>query len=173
MRDHRRCASWMVMLGWLLGCGWQAMPAVAAEAESDGSFLLYAPSGTEQRLLVVRARPAPRDGTGDQKTGDKNTATLELVRTLGLRFPAGRITDHPTLPLLYVSGEGRAGGPNAAVVPADKIPWGMTLAPDGRFLAVTGFESATLMLYAIDADGGLTRAATLPVDKQVSDVIAR
>ena len=387
MRDHRRCASWMVMLGWLLGCGWQAMPAVAAEAESDGSFLLYAPSGTEQRLLVVRARPAPRDGTGDGTTGDKNTATLELVRTLGLRFPAGRITDHPTLPLLYVSGEGRAGGPNAAVVPldaaglpqepqhltldhrysslstdrsgrfllgcdyasgavdvfpldaagvpgkrvhgldegrkhahfvlpspdnrsvyipyvkesnalyqyafdaatgrlsplepkdvgppadsgprhlvyhprlplvyfseeqglgvsayrraedgrlsfwhharavpadapssgvtssdivitpdgrhlyagirghshaydfiasyavgddgrlsprglaaADKIPWGMTLAPDGRFLAVTGFESATLMLYAIDADGGLTRAATLPVDKQVSDVIAR
>ena len=75
MRDHRRCASWMVMLGWLLGCGWQAMPAVAAEAESDGSFLLYAPSGTEQRLLVVRARPAPRVGTGDGTTGDKNTKT--------------------------------------------------------------------------------------------------
>jgi hypothetical protein len=29
------------------------------------------------------------------------------------------------------------------------------------------------MLYAIDADGGLTRAATLPVDKQISDIIAR
>ncbi len=58
-------------------------------------------------------------------------------------------------------------------MPADKIPWGMTLSPDGRVLAVTGFESATLMLYAIDADGGLTRAATLPVDKQISDIIAR
>ena len=58
-------------------------------------------------------------------------------------------------------------------MPADKIPWGMTLSPDGRFLAVTGFESATLMLYAIAADGGLTRAVTLPVDKQISDIIAR
>jgi hypothetical protein len=54
----------------------------------------------------------------------------------------------------------------ARAVPADKIPWGMTLSPDGRFLAVTGFESATLMLYAIAADGGLPRAASAcsPVD---------
>ncbi|MFM9195900.1 MAG: lactonase family protein, partial [Planctomycetia bacterium] len=59
------------------------------------------------------------------------------------------------------------------LVPADKIPWGMTLSPDGRFLAVTGFESGTLMLYAIAADGSLTRAATLPVDKQIFDIIAR
>ncbi|MFM9198066.1 MAG: hypothetical protein ACKOWG_20460, partial [Planctomycetia bacterium] len=101
-------ASWIVMmgwlLGWLLGWGWQAMPAVAAEAESAGSFLLYAPSSTEQRLLVVRARPAPGDGTGDQKTGGKNTATLEIVRTLGLGFAARTITAHPTRPLIYVSG---------------------------------------------------------------------
>ncbi|MFM8804142.1 MAG: hypothetical protein ACKOK8_09570, partial [Planctomycetia bacterium] len=119
MRDHRCLALSIVMLGWLLGWGWQAMPAVAAKADSAGSFLLYAPSSTEQRLRVVRARPARPDGTGDQNTGDKTTATLEIVRMLGLGFPAGRITDHPTLPLLYVSSEGRAGGPNAAVVPLD------------------------------------------------------
>jgi 6-phosphogluconolactonase (cycloisomerase 2 family) len=45
--------------------------------------------------------------------------------------------------------------------------------PDGRFLAVTGYESSTLMVYAIAADGGLTRAATLPWDERITDVIAR
>jgi 6-phosphogluconolactonase (cycloisomerase 2 family) len=59
------------------------------------------------------------------------------------------------------------------LVPADKIPWGMAVSPDGRFLAVTGFESATLMVYAIAADGGLTRAATLPIDKGITDILAR
>jgi len=49
----------------------------------------------------------------------------------------------------------------------------MALSPDGRFLAVTGFDSATLMLYSIAADGGLTRSATLPVDKGITDVVAR
>ena len=119
MRDHRCRAVWMVMMGWLLGCGWQAMPAVAAEAEPDGSFLLYAPSGTERRLLVVRARPAPRDESGDNTIGDKHSATLEIVRTVGLGFAARTISAHPTRPLIYVSGEGRADSPNAAVVPLD------------------------------------------------------
>ena len=59
------------------------------------------------------------------------------------------------------------------LVPADKIPWGMAVSPDGRFLAVTGFESATLMVYAIAADGSLTRAATLAIDKQIADIFAR
>lgn len=59
------------------------------------------------------------------------------------------------------------------LVPADKIPWGMAVSPDGRFLAVTGFESATLMLYAIAADGSLTRAATLAIDKRIADLVAR
>ena len=59
------------------------------------------------------------------------------------------------------------------LAPADSVPWGMAVSPDGRFLAVTGWGSATLMVYAIAADGSLTRAATLPWDKQISDVIAR
>jgi 6-phosphogluconolactonase len=58
-------------------------------------------------------------------------------------------------------------------VATDKIPWGMALSPDGRFLAVTGFDSATLVLYSIAGDGGLARAATLPWDRQISSVIAR
>jgi 6-phosphogluconolactonase len=59
------------------------------------------------------------------------------------------------------------------LVPADKIPWGMAVSPDGRFLAATGFESATLVVYAIDTEGRLTRAATIPIDKQVADIVAR
>lgn len=56
---------------------------------------------------------------------------------------------------------------------ADMVPWGMAVSPDGRFLAVTGYTSATLMVYAIAADGSLTRAATLPWEKNVSDIVAR
>ena len=59
------------------------------------------------------------------------------------------------------------------LVPADTIPWGMAVSPDGRYLAVTGFNSATLMVYAIAADGSLTRAATLPWDERITDVIVR
>ena len=59
------------------------------------------------------------------------------------------------------------------LVPADKIPWGMVVSPDGRSLAVTGAESATLMVYAIAADGSLTRAATLAIDNGITDIVAR
>lgn len=59
------------------------------------------------------------------------------------------------------------------LVPADKIPWGLAVSPDGRFLAVTGFQSATLVLYSIAADGSLTRAATLSWDERIADLVAR
>jgi hypothetical protein len=59
------------------------------------------------------------------------------------------------------------------LVPADKVPWGMALSPDGRFLAATGYNTATLVLYRRAADGSLTRVATLPWDGQIPDVIAR
>ena len=49
----------------------------------------------------------------------------------------------------------------------------MVVSPDGRHLAATGAESATLMVYAIAADGSLTRAATLPIDKGITDIVAR
>jgi 6-phosphogluconolactonase (cycloisomerase 2 family) len=58
------------------------------------------------------------------------------------------------------------------LVTADKIPWGMAVSPDGRFLAATGFESATLVVY-IDRDGRLTRAATLPWDERIANIVAR
>jgi kynureninase len=93
------------------------MPAVAGGA--DDGFLLYAPSGKQRGLLVVRALTETK--------GDKVSATLELVRTEPLGFPASHIAVHPTLPLVYVSGGPGKDGHNAAVVPLDKA--GMPLEP--------------------------------------------
>lgn len=59
------------------------------------------------------------------------------------------------------------------LVAADKIPWGMAVSPDGRFVMATGFGSASLVVYAIAADGSLTRKATLPWDPRITDVVAR
>ena len=56
---------------------------------------------------------------------------------------------------------------------ADKIPWGLTLSPGGRYLLVTAFKSATLTAYAIGADGGLKKVASLSWDRSISDLEAR
>lgn len=159
MRDHRCRGVRMLVLGWLLAVGWQAVPPVAVGAEAGGAFTLYAPSGSEQRLLVVRARPA----TGDDKGG----ATLEIVRTLPLGFPGGTITAHATLPLLYVSGGRGKDGHNAAVVPLDAA--GLPREPRpvsldrgyaflstdraGRFLLGCDYGSGAVDVYPLDAEG--------------------
>ena len=59
------------------------------------------------------------------------------------------------------------------LTPADKIPWGLTLSPDGKHLLVSAFKSGTLKAYAIEADGDLTLAASLDWDPQISDLEAR
>ncbi len=56
---------------------------------------------------------------------------------------------------------------------ADKIPWGFTLSPDGKYVLVTGFKAGTLTAFAIDDSGELRRAAKLTWDPQISDVEAR
>ena len=56
---------------------------------------------------------------------------------------------------------------------ADKIPWGFTLSPDGKYVLVTGFKAGTLTAFAIDNKGDLKRAASLGWDMQISDVVAR
>lgn len=57
------------------------------------------------------------------------------------------------------------------LTPADRIPWGLTLSPDGRFLLVTAFQGETLTAFEISNSGDLTRAASLPWDKQISDLV--
>ena len=59
------------------------------------------------------------------------------------------------------------------LTPADKIPWGLTLSPDGRFLLATAFQGATLTAFKIGDDGNLTRTGSLEWDKNISDVVTR
>ena len=56
---------------------------------------------------------------------------------------------------------------------ADKIPWGLTLSPDGRFLLVSATTGATLTAYRITKAGDLRRAATLEWEPRMSDLVAR
>lgn len=59
------------------------------------------------------------------------------------------------------------------LTPADKIPWGLALSPDGQYLLATAFEGATLTAFEIGKDGELTKAASLAWDKQISDLVTR
>jgi 6-phosphogluconolactonase (cycloisomerase 2 family) len=43
---------------------------------------------------------------------------------------------------------------------ADKVPWGLTLSPDGKFLLVSATTGASLAAYRISKDGNLKRVAT-------------
>lgn len=153
MRDRRSLVSWIVIVvGWMLACGWQAG---AVGAEADGGFTLYAPSAHQQRLLVVRARPA------------KDGVALEVVASPKLEVGGNAIAAHPTRPLLYVSGAGGKDGPNAVVVPLDAA--GMPqeaksfklghehnyLSTDraGKFLMGTDYWSGIVDVYPLDAAG--------------------
>jgi 6-phosphogluconolactonase len=155
MRSHRRHTSFISLLACVLAFGWHAVPPVAVGADTDGGFTLYAPSGSQQRLLVVRARPA-RDGV-----------ELELVRTVNLGFRGGTIAAHATRPLLYVSGGRGQDGHNAAVVPLDEAglpeePRPVTLDHSyaslstdraGRFLLGCDYGSGAVDVFPLDAAG--------------------
>jgi 6-phosphogluconolactonase len=57
--------------------------------------------------------------------------------------------------------------------PADKIPWGFALSPGGEYLFVTAFEGATITAYKVGKDGSLEKAASVPCDKGIFDILAR
>jgi 6-phosphogluconolactonase len=59
------------------------------------------------------------------------------------------------------------------LTPADKIPWGLALSPDGEYLLVSATTGATLTAYRITAEGDLEKAASLPWDAEISDLITR
>ncbi len=59
------------------------------------------------------------------------------------------------------------------LTPADAIPWGFALSPDGKFLVVTAFRGGTLTAYAVQANGELAKAASLEWDESISDVVCR
>ncbi|MEM7143878.1 MAG: beta-propeller fold lactonase family protein [Verrucomicrobiota bacterium] len=57
--------------------------------------------------------------------------------------------------------------------PADAIPWGLALSPDGQYLLVTAFKGATLTAYEITDDGDLKKAASLSIPEKISDLVTR
>jgi 6-phosphogluconolactonase (cycloisomerase 2 family) len=54
---------------------------------------------------------------------------------------------------------------------ADKIPWGLALSPDAKYLLVSAHTGATLTAYRITTEGGLDQAASLSWDAEISDLI--
>ncbi|QDU62978.1 6-phosphogluconolactonase [Planctomycetes bacterium Pan216] len=54
---------------------------------------------------------------------------------------------------------------------ADTIPWCLQLTPDERHLLVSATKAGTLTAYEVGDDGGLSKAASIPWDKQIYDMI--
>jgi 6-phosphogluconolactonase len=59
------------------------------------------------------------------------------------------------------------------LTPADKIPWGLELSPDGKYLLVSAYTGATLTAYRITSEGDLEKAASLSWDAEISDLLTR
>ncbi|HEV7406706.1 MAG TPA: beta-propeller fold lactonase family protein [Chthoniobacteraceae bacterium] len=57
--------------------------------------------------------------------------------------------------------------------PADKIPWGLALSPDSRYLLATAFDGATLMAWKIGETGDLAKAGSLAWEKNISAIVTR
>ncbi len=57
------------------------------------------------------------------------------------------------------------------LTPADKIPWGLALSPDGKYLLVSAYTGATLTAYQITSEGDLEQAASLSWDAEISDLL--
>ena len=56
---------------------------------------------------------------------------------------------------------------------ADKIPWGLTLSPRGKFLLVTATNGASLTAYRISSLGNLRKVGMLALDPRMSDLVTR
>jgi 6-phosphogluconolactonase (cycloisomerase 2 family) len=57
------------------------------------------------------------------------------------------------------------------LTPADKVPWGLALSPDGKHLLVSATTGATLTAYRITTEGDLEKAASLSWDAEISDLV--
>jgi 6-phosphogluconolactonase len=57
------------------------------------------------------------------------------------------------------------------LTPADKIPWGLALSPDGKYLLVSATTGATLTAYRITEEGDLKKVASLSWDAEIADFL--
>ena len=59
------------------------------------------------------------------------------------------------------------------LTPADKIPWGLALSPDGNHLLVSAYQGGTITAFEIGDRGDLKEIASLECDLQIADLVAR
>jgi len=59
------------------------------------------------------------------------------------------------------------------LTPADKIPWGLAISPDGKYLLVSATTGATLTAYRITTEGDLEKVASLSWDAEIADFLTR
>ncbi len=57
--------------------------------------------------------------------------------------------------------------------PADPVPWGLALSPDGKHLLATGTLTGTLQVFQISEKGNLTLAAKHEWGDKVTDLVTR
>ena len=59
------------------------------------------------------------------------------------------------------------------LTPADKIPWGLALSPEGKYLVASAHEGGSITAYRIGDDGGLTEASRVKTDQRIADLVTR
>lgn len=57
--------------------------------------------------------------------------------------------------------------------PADAVPWGLALSPDGHHLLATGTTTGTLQVFRVSGEGGLALAAKYEWGDKVTDLVTR
>ena len=145
------------------------LPLLYASNEQHLGVSVYArgPDGqlTLRQLCDAVPPETPKDGV----------SSSDLVLTPDVRFLFAAIRGHSRafdwIARYRVQNDGAL--TLLGLTPTDKVPWSLTLSPDGRFLLVTAFEGATLVAYRIGQEGDLVRAACLAWDKQIMDLVSR
>lgn len=109
--------------------------------------------------------PASREGLSSSDIAITPDGRFLFVGVRGAkqdldRIARFRVTERGTVELL-------------GLTPADAIPWGFTLSPDGAHLLVSAFQGETLTVFAIGGKGGLEELAKLSWDRGITDLVTR
>jgi len=126
-----------------------------------------ADSGTLKLRQICDAigKDSPKDGV----------SSSDIVLTPDARFLFAGIRGH-TRPFDWISRYRVSANGDLeflGLTPADKIPWGLALSPDSRYLLATAFDGATLTAFRISDTGDLTKAGSLAWEKNISCIVIR
>jgi len=145
------------------------MPVLYFSNEQHIGVSVYDQAESGQLAIRQIADAVP---DGESKEG---ISSSDIVITPDARFLFAGIRGH-SRPFNWISRYRIEENGEVALLgltPADKIPWGFALSPDGSFLVVSAFDGATLTAYQIDDAGELTKVASLAADKNISDIVTR